>query len=136
MTSSCPLTSREPAVQPLATGLAAGAGLEVGIGVGVTVGAGVAVATAVGTTAGDAEGEPDGDGEADDSHPEAMRRVANRRPAGRHQPAGIGLVGVVLEAAHGGQRRVAQELRLALEQGKLGTKAGGSIGRLQQTLLA
>ena len=134
MISGSPIATRFPVVQPLPTG----------VGAGVTSGDGSAVWLGVleGSALTDGAALTDGDGDAETSQPVTANRTARRMAAGRRQPSGIGLdrikssVGVVLEPAHGGQGRVAEQLRLALEQGQLGAEAGRCVGRLEQALLA
>lgn len=137
----------------MGTGLGVGVGGAVGTGVGVgvalgdgaTEGGGHAVGAAVGDPAGMlstgvghtvSAGEPEGVGEAEAWQAVPARATARKSRAGRRQPADIGLVGVVLEAAHRRQRGVAEELGLALEEGQLGTEPGRGVGGLEQALLA
>jgi hypothetical protein len=127
--SGLPAAGRGPVVQPLATTVGPG----VGAGVGSVVGS-----VRVGLTDADGRALTDGElvGEGAPWQPVATTRAARMNAARRRGPAGIGLVGVVLEPAHGGQGCVAQKLRLALEKGQLGPESGGGVGRLEEALLA
>jgi hypothetical protein len=128
---ACPASAAMPIISrsSAATGLPAehpdanGLGPVVGDGVG----------SGGGLVGGATDGEPDDEplGEAEGAQPPTARTTVRRNPAGRRQPGGIGLVGVVLKAAHGGQGRVAQQLRLALEQGQLRAQSRRGIGCLQ-----
>lgn len=128
MISGSPAATRMPAVHPLATGL--------GTGVAVRVGSGVRGSGVEGTDGG-AEATTEGDGETDgEAQPVTARRTAKKTEPGRNEPAGTGLVGVVLEPAHGGQGGIAQELGLALQQCQFGAETGGRVGRLEESLFA
>jgi hypothetical protein len=132
MTSGCPDGTRFPARQPEATGDGVGAGGR-GVATGVGSGVGGGQGAGVGSTDGGwlTDGEADegaplaegedagqtvalgasvglGSGEAEDWQAARTRAMTRIGSAGRRLPAGIGLeagtlVGVVLEAAHGGQ---------------------------------
>ena len=97
MISGSPAATRLLAEQPLATGVGPGVGVDVGSGVGD----GLAVGSSEGLT--DALALADGDGEGEPWQAVTARMATRRQATGRRRPSGIGLVGVVLEPAHGGQ---------------------------------